>query len=46
MVFCTDTRLGFRFDGDGIMADPHQSPFWIKVLGLPLTWKTPDPWLA
>jgi hypothetical protein len=26
--------FGFRSGGDGIVADPHQSPFWIKAMGL------------
>jgi hypothetical protein len=28
--------FGFLLDGDGLVADPHQSPFWIKAAGLPL----------
>ena len=32
------TRLRFSSNGDGIKADPHQSPFWIKVLRLPREW--------
>ncbi|MEN8259361.1 MAG: hypothetical protein ABFS02_02030, partial [Pseudomonadota bacterium] len=29
-VFKSVTRRRFSSDGDGINADPHQSPFWIK----------------
>jgi hypothetical protein len=28
--------FGFRFGDDRVITDPHQSPFWIKALGLPL----------
>jgi hypothetical protein len=35
-VFSLTRTFGFHFDGDGVLADPHQSPFWIKALGLPL----------
>ncbi len=35
-VFSLTRAVGFLFDGDGVVADPHQSPFWIKALGLPL----------
>ena len=24
--------FGFHFDGDAVVTDPHQSPFWIKAL--------------
>ena len=38
--------FGFRFDGDRTITDPHQSPFWIKALGLPRAGgKAPGPWL-
>jgi hypothetical protein len=35
-VFSLTRTFGFLFDGDGVVTDPHQSPFWIKALGLPL----------
>ena len=38
--------FGFLFDGCRTVSDPHQSPFWIKTLGLPLVGKTPGPWLV
>ncbi len=25
--------FSFHCDGDGVVADPHQSPFWIKTVG-------------
>jgi len=33
MVRC-DCAVGFLSAGGGLVADPHQSPFWIKALGL------------
>jgi len=29
--------LGFHSGADGVVTDPHQSPFWSKALGLPLS---------
>jgi hypothetical protein len=33
-VFSQTRAVGFLFDGDEVVTDPHQSPFWIKALGL------------
>jgi hypothetical protein len=45
VVFSLTRTFGFLFDGGRVVTDPHQSPFWIKTLGLPLAGKTPGPWL-
>jgi hypothetical protein len=38
--------FGFLSDGDGVVTNPHQSPFWIQALGLPFTGdRLPGPWL-
>ena len=44
-VFSPTHTFGFLFDGDGVVTDPHQSPFWIKALGLARAGKAPGPWL-
>lgn len=44
-VFNPIRAFGSRSVGDGIIADPHQSPFGIKASGLPCRGETPGPWL-